>query len=536
MPLNVGGARIGRAVVELVGENALLKRSIAESQWLVASSMKQVAAKAAVLGTSMQAAGRSASIALTAPFLLMGKVAADEFTEVREVNAQTAAGLKSTGEAANITAKEIRGLSDRIGELAGRDAEEVQAAENVLLTFQRVRNEVGEGNKIFDRASLSIANVSARLGKDLNGAAIQVGKALNDPIRGVTALGRAGVQFTEQQREQITTLVESGRQLEAQKIILHELQIEFGGSAKAAGRALGPFERIRLSFNDMAESIGRILMPVLRRMSAIFSSLSERFQGLSPQQRRMAVQVAAIAAAVGPLLIVLGKLVSVFALLAAHPVILAIAAVAAGFVLAYKKSETFRVAVDRLVAAVGPLMESLRPLARFVGSVLVQAFKVWVVYVTHVVNQVTALVNVMVRAIETARRLAEAVGNLTGVGNDVAGSSIAQQVQANLAAQQAGGGVRAGAGSDTGGQRKALGGPVLAGHRYLVGERGPEFFVPRSNGSIVPNNHLGLDEHALERAFERVMTRDRARRQNVTMIEGRRYETARDRRRTMVDG
>ena len=38
---------------------------------------------------------------------------------------------------------------------------------------------------------------------------------------------------------------------------------------------------------------------------------------------------------------------------------------------------------------------------------------------------------------------------------------------------------------------KAIGGPVQAGKPYIVGERGPEMFVPSRSGSIVPNNNLG---------------------------------------------
>lgn len=41
------------------------------------------------------------------------------------------------------------------------------------------------------------------------------------------------------------------------------------------------------------------------------------------------------------------------------------------------------------------------------------------------------------------------------------------------------------------GGARAAGGPVMAGTPYLVGERGPELFVPSSSGGIVPNNRLG---------------------------------------------
>lgn len=39
----------------------------------------------------------------------------------------------------------------------------------------------------------------------------------------------------------------------------------------------------------------------------------------------------------------------------------------------------------------------------------------------------------------------------------------------------------------------AIGGPVFQGERTLVGERGPEIFVPNANGSIIPNHKLGGD-------------------------------------------
>ena len=42
-----------------------------------------------------------------------------------------------------------------------------------------------------------------------------------------------------------------------------------------------------------------------------------------------------------------------------------------------------------------------------------------------------------------------------------------------------------------GGRTRAAGGPVKGGTSYLVGEKGPELFVPNSHGSIVPNHDLG---------------------------------------------
>jgi hypothetical protein len=53
------------------------------------------------------------------------------------------------------------------------------------------------------------------------------------------------------------------------------------------------------------------------------------------------------------------------------------------------------------------------------------------------------------------------------------------------------GGPQLGTGGNNGPTGRAIGGSVLAGMPYLVGERGMELFVPRSSGTIVPNHQLG---------------------------------------------
>jgi phage-related minor tail protein len=96
-----------------------------------------------------------------------------------------------------------------------------------LLTFGNVSGEA------FDRAQMAAVNLSARLGQDLQSSAVQVGKALNDPIKGVTALGRVGVSFTEQQKEQIKAMTKVGDVAGAQSLILAQLEKQYGGSAEA---------------------------------------------------------------------------------------------------------------------------------------------------------------------------------------------------------------------------------------------------------------------------------------------------------------
>jgi len=203
-----------------------------------------------------------------------------EFAQSARGIAQTNAVLRSTGQVAGVSAKDVDRLADRLGNLAAVDNDVVRGAENVLLTFTNLRNSVGRGNDIFNQSTEAVLDLSAAMGGDLQGAAIQIGKALNDPIRGVTALTRVGVVFTEQQRGQIQTLAESGRVMEAQKIILKELNTEFGGVAAALADADGGIQRASVAFNEMKEAIGAGLAPAIVRTTPLVTGLSHAIADL----------------------------------------------------------------------------------------------------------------------------------------------------------------------------------------------------------------------------------------------------------------
>ena len=189
------------------------------------------------------------------------QIGTEEFMEQQKVAAQTGAVLKSTGGIANVTAKQMNSLSTALMKKSGVDDEAIQSGQNLLLTFTKIRNETGKGNDIFDQATVATLDLSVAMGKDLNSSAILVGKALNDPVKGATALSRAGVQLTKGQKDQIEAFVESGRVLEAQKIILRELTTQFGGSAEAAGKTLpGQLNILRQTFSNLAgDLVGRFL-------------------------------------------------------------------------------------------------------------------------------------------------------------------------------------------------------------------------------------------------------------------------------------
>lgn len=192
----------------------------------------------------------------------------DELKQSQTVAAQTNAAIKSTGGAANVTAKDIDQLGTSLMRVSGMDDELVKSGANLLLTFKSVRNEAGKGNDIFNQATKTAVDLSVAFHKDLNSSVILLGKALEDPIRGLTSLRRVGVQFTEDQEAMIKQLVESGDQLGAQRLILAELETQVGGSAKAYGETFaGQVDRAKEALKNMGADILAAVMPVLEQMT-----------------------------------------------------------------------------------------------------------------------------------------------------------------------------------------------------------------------------------------------------------------------------
>ncbi len=167
--------------------------------------------------------------------------------------AQLNSVLESTHMAAGLSSEELQNMAASLSKVSTEGDEAIIRAEALLLTFTGIKGEV------FKEATQTILDMSAALGQDLKSSAIQLGKALNDPVKGITALSRVGVSFTESQKEMITNLVATGKTMEAQRVILTELKTEFGGMAGAlSDTVIGKFKLLWNAVSDFAEQVGEL--------------------------------------------------------------------------------------------------------------------------------------------------------------------------------------------------------------------------------------------------------------------------------------
>lgn len=217
--------------------------------------------------------GGAALAGLTGGVIALGgalTMAVGEASDAQQGLAQLEAVIQSTGGKAGVTKDQVLGLASSLSAANGLSRfsdDAVLAGENLLLTFTNI------GKDVFPQATQAMVDMAQAMGGDPQAQAIQLGKALNDPIAGIGALSRVGVTFTDTQKDMIKAMVDAGNVAGAQKIILNELAGEFGGSAaKSAQTFSGQLITLQEKFNGILEGVGTKILPMLQQFAGFLAS------------------------------------------------------------------------------------------------------------------------------------------------------------------------------------------------------------------------------------------------------------------------
>lgn len=302
------------------------------------------------------------AVASVGAAIRIGQKAVQNYMQQEQALQQVQAGLISTG---NVAGKTFDGLVKQAENLQKSsifgDEDILQNVTAQLLTFANI---TGEN---FDRTQVAALDLAQRLGGDLKGASIQLGKALNDPVANLSALSRSGIQFSAQQKAVIKNLVETNQLGKAQAIILDELSNQYGGSALAATKGFaGQYKQLQNSFNDSLETLGAGLMPFLLQLATyintyVVPALVQFGTWLQQNSQAVITVIGVIGAAIAifkTLQVIMSVVTAAQWLLnialMANPiglVIIAIAALVAGLGYLYQRSETVRKVVNTLFQA-----------------------------------------------------------------------------------------------------------------------------------------------------------------------------------------
>lgn len=280
-------------------------------------------------GKSLTKVGGILTATVTAPLVAFGVASVKAFTESEQAGAKLEAIIKSTGGAAGLTAREMQSMAASLQSVTTFQDDAIVNAEALLATFTKI------GEDTFPRATEAILDLSAAFGQDLQSSAVQVGKALQDPIAGVTALRRVGVQLSKSQEDLIKQFVSLGEVEKAQAVILKELETQVGGVARAMAKtASGELKQLENKFNDLQEEVGRLILEALRPLVKFANEVIDGFMALDEDTKKMILTIAGLAAAIGPVLLIGGQLVGLIGAIAspAGIAITAIALLTAGIV------------------------------------------------------------------------------------------------------------------------------------------------------------------------------------------------------------
>lgn len=162
--------------------------------------------------------------------------------------------IKASGGSAGYTAKAMADMAAEFQKTSVFSDDMVMSAQAVMLTFGSI------GREQFPRAMRAAMDLATVMGGDLNGAVLQLGKALEDPANGLTMLRRAGVVFTQEQQDMIKALAASGDAAKAQDMVLGALERKLGGtSAAAMDTFAGKTAAATNQIDDFKEAVGRLV-------------------------------------------------------------------------------------------------------------------------------------------------------------------------------------------------------------------------------------------------------------------------------------
>lgn len=221
------------------------------------------------------------------------------FEDNEQAAARVEAVLNATGGAAGLTARELESMATELSNVTGIAGQTITEAQAIGLTFRQI------GGDIFPEVTERAADIATVMGTDMRQAMQQVAFAVNDPVEGLTRLRRSGIQFSETQQELIRNFVEMGEIGEAQRIVLQEIEQQFGGAARemrdtARGSRMAYEEAIDGLRSALGEGIENILRPGRERFIEWVNANLETIQILAANAPEvMAIMGRGIRSAIG---------------------------------------------------------------------------------------------------------------------------------------------------------------------------------------------------------------------------------------------
>jgi len=213
------------------------------------------------------------------------------------------AQLERIGVSGSKQLDELKAAADRLGDATLFSQDDFIQSFNILSSFRAIAVES------FTEVSSVAADIAQVMGSDVKSATVQLAKALEDPKRGLTALSRSGITFNKAQTETIKKLVDSGKLLDAQALILETIKGQYEGAGDAAGKGFaGALDLLSENAGDAAEALGKGLEPAATAAANALAAVLENVSKIPAPAGQLAIQIGLVTGGV----ILLTKAVKAF--------------------------------------------------------------------------------------------------------------------------------------------------------------------------------------------------------------------------------
>lgn len=226
-------------------------------------------------------AGALVGVAALGTLAVAGSKAFTAFEEAERQTAKLNQVLDNMGQSA--AAPRVDELASSLSKVAGIDDEVIKGGQTLLATFSEVAASAGEVGGTFERATRAAVDLSAAGFGDVSSASVMLGKALQDPVKGITALSRAGVTFTEEQKKLIEGFIAANDVASAQNLILKEVEKQVKGTAEASATE---GDKIKTAMGELQETFGLFIDDVISGGKGT-KTFSGRLNDLNDELRRL---------------------------------------------------------------------------------------------------------------------------------------------------------------------------------------------------------------------------------------------------------
>jgi phage-related protein len=246
--------------VTISGNATPLKKAVDEADGRL-GKFGGTAKKFGIAAAAGFAAAGAAAIVVGKQLIAAGEAASTSNARIKQI----ADSMGLFGDQAGAVTDRLVKLAEATARNTGVDQNAIKLTQAKLLTFGELAKTAGEVGGAFDRATQAAVDLAAAGFGEASMNAVQLGKALQDPIKGMSALNKSGVTFSETEKARIETLVASNKLGDAQAMILEAIEKQVGGTAAATANAS---DKMKVVFSQLQEQLGGALLPIFERFTS----------------------------------------------------------------------------------------------------------------------------------------------------------------------------------------------------------------------------------------------------------------------------